>query len=69
MSTKLKDLPLEACLKLVGDLWDSIAAEQGNLPLTDAQKAELDRRLDEFEADGDFGEPAEVVLDRIRRRL
>jgi putative addiction module component (TIGR02574 family) len=69
MSTKLQDLPLEARLKLVEDLWDSIAAEQGNLPLTEAQKNELDNRLDEFEADGDFGEPAAVTLEAIRRTL
>jgi putative addiction module component (TIGR02574 family) len=29
MATKLQDLPLEQRLKLVEDLWDSIAAEEG----------------------------------------
>ena len=56
-------------LKLVEDLWDSIAAEQNNLPLTEAQKAELDSRLDEFELDGKLGEPAEIVLKEIRSAL
>ena len=69
MSTKLQDLPLETRLKLVEDLWDSIAAEQGDLPLTNAQKAELDSRLDEFEADGDLGEPAVLTLEEIRHSL
>ncbi len=69
MATRIQDLPVEAKLKLVEDLWDSIAADQAKLPLTDAQKAELDERLKEFELDGDLGEPADVVLAQIRRAL
>ena len=69
MATRIKDLPVDAKLKLVEDLWDSIAADQAKLPLTDAQKAELDERLREFELDGDVGEPAEIVLAQIRRTL
>ena len=69
MATRVKDLPLEVRLKLVEDLWDSIAADQNKLPLTQAQKAELDNRLDEFEVDDDLGEPSTVVLERIRRSL
>jgi putative addiction module component (TIGR02574 family) len=69
MATRVKDLPVEVRLKLVEDLWDSIAADQNKLPLTEAQKAELDNRLDEFEVDGDLGEPSSVVLERIRRSL
>ncbi len=38
MATKLQDLPLEQRLKLVEDLWDSIAAEEGGIPLTEAQR-------------------------------
>ena len=38
-----------------GDIWDSIAAEANAnadlLPLTQEQKAELDRRVAEYEAD------------------
>ncbi len=69
MATPVQDLPLEERLKLVEDIWDSIAAEQGHLPLTEDQREELDRRLDEFEADGEFGEPASAVLARIRKNL
>ena len=67
MATRVRDLPVEVRLKLVEDLWDSIAVDQNKLPLTEAQKAELDNRLDEFEVDGDLGEPSNVVLERIRR--
>ena len=69
MSTRIQDLPIEDRLKLIEDLWDSIAAEQEKLPLTTAQKKELDERLDEFELDGDLGIPANVVLERIHRAL
>ena len=69
MATKLQDLPLEERLKLVEDLWDSIAAEEQNLGLTEAQRKLLDERLDEYELDGDSGEPVEAVVERIRRSL
>jgi len=69
MATKLQDLPLEERLKLVEDLWDSIAAEEQNLALSGAQRKLLDERLDEYELDGDPGEPAEAVIERVRRSL
>ena len=69
MSTPITDLSLKERLKLVEDLWDSIAADQERLPLTREQRAELDERLDEFELDGDLGLPAAEVLAQIRRAL
>ena len=69
MTTKLRDLPLEERLTLVLDLWDSIAAEEKSLPLTDAQRQLLDERLDEYELDGDRGELVHVVVSRVRRAL
>jgi len=52
MSISLKSLGIERLsiaerLALVEELWDSIAADT---PLTDAQRAELDRRLADHEA-------------------
>ena len=69
MATKLQNLPLEERLKLVEDLWDSIAAEEQSLPLTAEQRHLLEERLNQYELDGNRGEPAEVVIDRIRRSL
>ena len=69
MATKLQDLPLEERLRLVEDLWDSIAAEEQNVVLTEAQRELLDERLDAYELDGDPGEPAGAVVERIRRAL
>lgn len=53
--SKLAKLPLERRIRLVEDLWDSIAAGQNGLPLTADQRIELDRRLDAYEADHDPG--------------
>jgi putative addiction module component (TIGR02574 family) len=69
MTGKLQQLPLEERIKLVEDLWDSIAAEQEVLPLTSAQQAELERRLDAYEVDQVRGRLATEVVDDIRRKL
>jgi putative addiction module component (TIGR02574 family) len=49
-------------------------AEEANassdvLPLTDDQKAELDRRIAEFDADPSIGIPMDQVLERIQAKL
>jgi len=69
MNANLRKLPLEERLRLVEDLWDSIAADQGALPLTSQQQTELDRRLDAYEADGICGRPAADVVADIRKSL
>lgn len=60
-------------LRLIGDIWDSIAeeaeADPEILPLTDAQRAELDRRLAEHERDPESAVPWDEALDGIRQRL
>ncbi len=56
-------------MQLVEDLWDSIAADQRTLPLTKWQRTELDRRLDVYEADGNKGRTAELVLADIKAHL
>jgi putative addiction module component (TIGR02574 family) len=69
LATKLLDLPLEARLKLVEDPWDSIVAEEHKLPLTALQRRLLDERLDQYELDADPGDPADLVVARIRQTL
>ena len=61
-------LPIGERIRLVEDIWDSIARESEALPLTAEQGAELDRRMVEYEADPEEGEPWEVVYERIRNR-
>ncbi len=69
MNTKLRELPIEERIRLVEDLWDSIASDQQALPLTSDQISELDLRLDRYEADGDLGRPMTEVVAEIRKRL
>jgi putative addiction module component (TIGR02574 family) len=58
----------EERLSLLEQLWDSLAATPGAIPLTEAQRAELDRRLDDLELEGPIGIPWDEVLSRIRSR-
>ena len=69
MHAKLKELPLDERIKLVEDLWESIAAEQEALPLTLTQRKELDRRLDAYELDKNPGRLASDVVGDICRKL
>jgi putative addiction module component (TIGR02574 family) len=69
MNVSLRQLPLNERIRLVEDLWDSIAAEQSALPFAPEQQAELDRRLDAYEIDGDSGRPALDVIADIRLKL
>jgi putative addiction module component (TIGR02574 family) len=56
-------LTAEERLRLAYDLLDSVAQAQSIAPVTDAQRAELHRRLDRYRAD-----PTEPVAD-IRREF
>lgn len=69
MNAKLRELPVEERIKLVEDLWDSIAEDRKALQVTPEQKAELDRRLEAYEVDKNRGRLATDVLADIRRRL
>ncbi|MCD5417497.1 addiction module protein [Candidatus Bipolaricaulota bacterium] len=69
MIANLRELPITERIRLVEDLWDSIAADQVALPLTEQQQAELDRRLDAYESDGIKGRLAADVIADIRKRL
>jgi len=69
MNSKLKNLPISEKIQLVEDLWDSIVSEQDAVPLTAEQKAELDKRLDSFEIDGDLGRPLAEAVAEIREKL
>jgi putative addiction module component (TIGR02574 family) len=61
------DLPVDERIRLVEDIWDSIAAVPEAVSLTEAQRQELDRRLESFHAHPEAGSPWEEVKARIRR--
>jgi len=62
-------LPVVERLRLVEAIGDSIAEQSGAVPLTDAQRAELDRRVAEHEADPDDVVPWEDIKASITKRL
>lgn len=71
MSASLKTLGIEKLsveerIALVEALWDSIAEDT---PLTEPQRAELDRRLEEHKRDPSDVVPWEVVKASITARL
>ena len=68
-SFDISKLSVSERIQLAEDLWDSVAAETGELPLTEAQAAELDRRLAALARDPAAGEPWEVVRGRLEQRL
>jgi putative addiction module component (TIGR02574 family) len=64
----IASLTAQERLNLLEELWDSLAAAPEAVPLTESQRAELDRRLDDLDREGPVGIPWEEVLSRIRNR-
>ncbi len=65
----LINLPVNERIKLVQDLWDSIAADTGAVPVDPEDLAETHRRLAEYRADHLRGELAREAAEDIRRSL
>lgn len=61
-------LPLDERLRLVEDIWDSIYADEEQVPATDAQREELHRRLVAHRTDPGSATDLDDVLDRLRTR-
>lgn len=60
-------LSLAEKIQLVEDLWDDIALASEDWPLTEAQKSELSRRIEDFERTPRQGETWQQVKDQILR--
>jgi len=70
MSTLLEQalrLPADDRRKLADDLYDSIDRDVDGFELSDEQKAEIDRRLAEYEKDPSIARPWEEVRERLRK--
>jgi putative addiction module component (TIGR02574 family) len=64
----IASLSFEERLRLLDELWESLSRTPEAIPMTNAQREELDRRLDELDREGPIGTPWEEVLRRIRGR-
>ena len=69
ISLGIDRLDVEAKLKLVQEIWDSIAEEVERAPLSEAQKHEIDRRLAAHRADPGSAIPWERVEAEALARL
>jgi putative addiction module component (TIGR02574 family) len=69
--SKLLALPAAERLELAEMLWQSVDhASTNEAPLSSAEQAELDERLDDYEAEGEpaEGRPVDEVLAELRRK-
>lgn len=70
IAVRIDEMTHEEQLDLLEQLWEALRAraerEPESLPLSFEQQRELDRRLEFLEAGGSRGEPAQVVIARLR---
>jgi putative addiction module component (TIGR02574 family) len=62
-----KNLPREDRLELAMEWWEAIESSNTDLPLSDEQRAELDRRLAEDEADPQPAEDWSKLREKLLR--
>ena len=60
---KLLELPIEEKVDLIDKLWDSIG--KAEFELSDAQRAELDRRIADYETHPDVTYSVDEVLEGL----
>ena len=62
------NLTIAERIELIGDIWDTMAEVPEAVALTEAQKSELDRRLEAHRQDPTAGATWPVARDRIGKR-
>jgi putative addiction module component (TIGR02574 family) len=62
----IASLSTEQRLELLEQIWDSLATSPESVPVTPAQRDELERRLDELDRVGPVGIPWDDVLRKVR---
>ncbi|HKH49188.1 MAG TPA: addiction module protein [Thermoanaerobaculia bacterium] len=62
----IAELSRDEKLDLLDRLWESLGQDSESLPLTISQREELDRRLDELEAEGPVGLSWDEVVAQAR---
>ncbi len=71
MNTQLSEilqLSVAERIQLVEDIWDSIATVPEAISLTEEQAAELERRLEAYQANPSEGIAWNDLKDKLRRR-
>lgn len=65
----IDQLNIDERLSLVEEIWASICADSASFPLTEPQRAELDRRVRDDDAFPDHVIPWEEIKASVRGRL
>jgi putative addiction module component (TIGR02574 family) len=65
---QIRHLSVDDRIRLIGDIWETVHADSEPPPLTDAQRAELRRRIAEHKRDPSSAIPADEVFARLRER-
>jgi putative addiction module component (TIGR02574 family) len=65
---EILNLSIKKRLELIEEIWDSIASDEQAIPLTSAQRRELDRRKREHRADPSAATSWSEVRDRLQKR-
>ncbi|KAB8314956.1 addiction module protein [Tolypothrix campylonemoides VB511288] len=65
LKVDISQLSVAERIQLAEDLWDSIIEQQEELPLSEAQQKELDRRLENYNKNPANGSSWEEVKKRL----
>lgn len=65
----VEQLTPEEQLDLIGELWDRLSKTPEHVPLTEAQRAELDVRSEDLDDDVRAGRPLGIPWDEVFRRI
>ena len=68
LASNILELSVSERIQLVEDIWDSVAEAPESIPLTQNEKAKLDRRLEAYHKDPNEGSPWGMVRERIKSR-
>jgi putative addiction module component (TIGR02574 family) len=61
-------MSVEDRIRLVEEIWETVSSDPGALPVTDAQKQELDRRLDDLDRNPESGRTWEEFRSELERK-
>ena len=62
---EIRQLPIPIRVQLADQIWDSVIEDEASFQLTDAHRAELDRRLIDLDGRSDLGDTWDAVKRRI----
>lgn len=68
LSEQILPLTIPEKLKLIEDIWNTVIVEADQIPLTQSQKEELNRRLVSYDNIENQGESWEIVKQRIFKK-